>query len=177
LSGRAAAQLELKGFSQVFHYLRGKADWMVRGAPMEPRTGWSERGAALHFFLNNLVPSIRTGWIAITRRAAVWDSMRDDLPRLAPSDPAPESSGAAAAPLAVVLDRNGILLGAIEAGSPGASALDAMNPAPQTIRPDMTPHLAAVLLSARPYLLVTTAEGKYLGRYVADLRRGVSSRE
>jgi hypothetical protein len=153
--------------SQVFHYLRGKADWMVRGAPMEPRADLSERGAALPFFLINLVPVAREAWIAITRREAVWNSMRDDLPRLAPSEPAPEPSGGGVVPRAVVLDANGILLGAIESGAPGALALDAMNPAPQTIRPDMTPRLASVLLRARPYLLVTTAAGKYLGRYVA----------
>jgi rhodanese-related sulfurtransferase len=171
LSARAAAQLELTGFSHVFHYLRGKADWMVRGAPMEPPTGWSERGAALPYFLNNLVPAARQAWVALTRRAAVWNSMRDDLPKLAPGDPAPAPPSAdGRAVVAVVLDKNGVLLGAIEGKSSGASAgvsaLDAMNPAPQTIRPDMTPRLAAVLLRARPYLLVTTEMGKYLGRYV-----------
>ena len=41
-----------------------------------------------------------------------------------------------------------------------------MNPAPQTIRPDMTPRLAAQLLMSNPYLMVTTAMGKYLGRYL-----------
>lgn len=154
------------GFSRVYHYMRGKADWMVRGAPMEPRVGFSDRAAALPFFINNLVPAAREGWIAISRRDAVWNSMRDDLPKLAPDAPAPQVPGAAGrAPLAVVLDRNGILLGAIESDSPGKSAFDAMNPSPQTIRPDMTPRLAAELLRARPYLLVTTAEGKYLGRY------------
>ncbi len=156
----------------MFHYLRGKADWMVRGAPMEPPTGWSERGIALPYFLNNLFPAARESGIAITRREAVWSSMRDDLPKLAPTDPAPPPCGNGVVPRAVVLDANGILLGAIEDAAPGASALDAMNPAPQTIRPDMTPRLAAVLLRARPYLLVTTAEGKYLGRYVAAASRG-----
>ena len=41
-----------------------------------------------------------------------------------------------------------------------------MNPNPQTIRPDMTPRLATKLLKSNPYLMVTTAKGKYLGRYV-----------
>jgi hypothetical protein len=150
----------------VFRYLRGKADWMVRGMPMEPRVDLSERVAALPYFLNNLFPSLRETWITMTRRAAVWDSMRDDLPRLAPADLLPEFGGDGTAPRAVVLDANGILLGAIEDRSSGGSALDAMNPAPQTIRPDMTPGLAAVLLRARPYLLVTTAEGRYLGHYL-----------
>ena len=68
----------------------------------------------------------------------------------------------------VVLDRNGILLGTIEQSDPAPRALDAMNPTPQTIRPDMTPRLARKLLSSNPYLMVTTAKGKYLGRYVPE---------
>jgi len=43
-----------------------------------------------------------------------------------------------------------------------------MNPGPQTIRPDMTPRLAAKLMASNPYLLVTTAMGNYLGRYLAS---------
>jgi hypothetical protein len=148
--------------------MRGKADWMVRGMPMEPAPDLSERVAALPYFLNNLVPSVRETWIAITRRAAVWDSMRDDLPKLAPADSPAGLPATATVPRAVLLDAHGILLGAIEGRPSEASALDAMNPAPQTIRPDMTPRLAAVLLRARPYLLVTTAEGRYLGRYVSE---------
>jgi hypothetical protein len=44
-------------------------------------------------------------------------------------------------------------------------AIDAMNPAPQTIRPDMTHKLAATLLQKHRYILITTSYGKYLGRY------------
>ncbi|HEY2107977.1 MAG TPA: hypothetical protein VGH29_19425 [Candidatus Binataceae bacterium] len=64
-----------------------------------------------------------------------------------------------------MVDSAGILLGAIDHKQQGTSAGEAMNPAPQTIRPDMTPRLAADLLRHSPYLLITDAEGRYLGRY------------
>jgi hypothetical protein len=65
-----------------------------------------------------------------------------------------------------VLDSNGVLLGTVEQSGAAPRALDAMNPNPQTIRPDMTPRLAAHLLKSNPYLMVTTERGRYLGRYV-----------
>jgi hypothetical protein len=68
--------------------------------------------------------------------------------------------------LAVALLDDGTLLGSIEAALPEAKlAIDAINPAPQTIRPDMTDRLAARLLRKHRYLLVTDARGIYLGLY------------
>ncbi len=90
----------------------------------------------------------------------------DDLPRLAPCDRPPES-GIRGAVTAVVLNSEEVVLGSIEEGSTAERALDCMNPAPQTIRPDMTPALAAALLKRNRYLLVTTERGKYIGRYAA----------
>jgi hypothetical protein len=146
------------------HYLRGKADWMVRGLPCDPIPSMREKLRALPYFINNLTPGIRASWIAISRRPSVMQSARDDLPRLRPSDPIPTS---AARPdvVAVVLNSAGALLGAIEPNAKGARAIDAANPAPQTIRPDMTHRLAAHLLEKHRYILVTTSFGKYLGRY------------
>jgi hypothetical protein len=66
----------------------------------------------------------------------------------------------------VVLNSEVALLGAIEQSNAAPRSLDAMNPHPQTIRPDMTPRLATKLLKKNPYLIVTTEHGKYLGRYV-----------
>jgi hypothetical protein len=43
---------------------------------------------------------------------------------------------------------------------------DCINPAPQTIRADMTRRLAFKLLDHSPYLLVTDSEGRFLGRFV-----------
>lgn len=146
------------------HYLRGKADWMVRGLPCEPAPSMREKLRALPYFINNLAPSIRASWIRISRRATVIECTRDDLSRLRPSDPIPTSAPRSDV-LAVVLNSAGALLGAIEPNGKAPRALDAMNPAPQTIRPDMTHRLAATLLKKHRYLLVTTSFGKYLGRY------------
>lgn len=166
MSARAAAQLELKGFTEVYQYARGKADWIVRGLPSEPAAPMAERLRALPYFVHNLAPAVRRRWIGLSRRRGAAQSMADDLPRLRPGDPLPGSFTAAAAPFAVVLDGAGVLLGAIEQIRSELAAQEAMNPAPQTIRPDMTNALAKTLLRHAPYLFVTQADGRYLGRYI-----------
>lgn len=166
MSARAAAQLEYLGFGQVYRYTRGKADWIVRGLPAEPAAPMAERIRALPYFVHNLAPAIRQSWIRLSRRKGVGDSMTSELPQLRPDEPLPDSFKSTVTPLAVVVDSAGVLLGAIDQNRPGASACDAMDPAPQTIRPDMTRGLAASLLRDSPYLLITTTEGRYLGRYV-----------
>jgi hypothetical protein len=168
LSARAAAQLEFLNYSQVYRYSAGKADWIVRGLPSEPRASAAERIRALPYFANNVAPGLRTRWIRISQRRKVIDSTHDDLPRLAPSDPfAPSDRNTGAVqPLAVVLLGGGMLLGSIETPPPsGKVEIETLDPAPQTIRPDMTHRLAASLLRKHRYLLVTEADGVYLGRY------------
>jgi hypothetical protein len=137
----------------------------VRGLPAEPAAPMAERVRALPYFVHNEVPVLRQSWIWLSRRKTVGESMRSELPQLRPDEPLPDAFRSSAAPLAVVVDSGGILLGAIDGNRPGAPACEAMNPAPQTIRPDMTPQLAATLLRESPYLLITTADGRYLGRY------------
>lgn len=169
MSARAAAQLEFLNYAQVYHYPGGKADWIVRGLPSEPRASAVERIWALPYFLNNSAPGVRAAWIRVSKRRTVMAAMRDDLPRLRPDSPIAALNNAdarAAPPLAVALLDDGTLLGSIEAGRPEAKlAIDAINPAPQTIRPDMTDRLAARLLREHRYLLVTDASGIYLGLY------------
>jgi hypothetical protein len=157
----------LLGFTDVRHYFRGKADWMVRGLPMDPPAALSERVNTFRYFVNNLAPGLRSSWIHFTDRVRVDEFMRDDLVRLGPEDVVPPAVPNSPKPRAAVLDRNGVLLGAIERSDAAARALDAMDPNPQTIRPDMPPRLAKKLLKSNPSLMVTTAKGKYLGRYVA----------
>lgn len=125
-----------------------------------------EKLRALPYFINNLAPGIRANWIALTRRPSVIQRCKDDLSRLSPADPV-MASALRTDVVAVVLNADGILLGAIEPDGKGAPAiaLDAINPAPQTIRPDMTHRLAADLLEKHRYILITTSYGKYLGRY------------
>lgn len=146
------------------HYLRGKADWMLRGLPCDPAPPTREKLRALPYFINNLAPGIRAKWIALSRRPTVGQRAKDDLSRLHPPDLV-RVSIARSDVVAVVLNSDGVLLGAIEPGAKGANAIDAMNPAPQTIRPDMTHRLAAELLESHRYLLITTSFGKYIGRY------------
>jgi hypothetical protein len=134
--------------------------------PTNPPTPLPERVRALPYFVNNLAPGLREFWIHYSDRVRVAEFMRDDLVRLGPEDVAPPPPPDSPTPYAVVLDINGVLLGAIEPSGFTPRALDAMNPNPQTIRPDMTPRLATKLLKSNPYLLVTTAKGRYLGRYV-----------
>lgn len=145
------------------HYLRGKADWMVRGLPCDPAPSIREKLRALPYFIINLAPVLRAGWIAVSRRPTVVQCAKDDLPRLRPADPI--STAARTDVVGVVLNSDGVMLGAIEPNARGARAIDAVNPAPQTIRPDMANGLAAHLLERHHYILVTTSFGRYLGRY------------
>jgi hypothetical protein len=160
------AQLEVLRFTDVRQYFRGKVDWMVRGLPIDPPARLFERMRAFRYFVNNLAPGIRSFWIHYTDRVCVSEFTRDDLGRLGPEDHVAPASPGSPMPRAVVLNSEGTLLGAIEQSESAPRALDAMNPNPQTIRPDMTPRLATKLLKANPYLVVTTEHGKYLGRYV-----------
>jgi hypothetical protein len=153
------------GFTDVRHYFRGKADWMVRGLPMDPPPPLSERVRAFRYFVNNLAPGLRSSWIHFSDRARVDEFMRDDLVRLGPEDVVPPAAPDSPTPRAVVLNPDNVLLGAIERPDAAPRALDAMDPNPQTIRPDMSPRLAKKLLQSNSYLLVTTAMGKYIGPY------------
>jgi len=138
---------------------------MERNLPMDPPPPLSERLRALRYFLNNLAPGLRELWIHYSDRVRVAEFMHDDLARLGPDDSVPASSPNSSPPHAVVLNSDGVLLGTIEQPAAASQALDAMNPNPQTIRPDMTPRLATHLLKSNPYLIVTTEHGRYLGRY------------
>ena len=158
-------QLEVIGFTDVRHYFRGKVDWIVRGLPTDPPVPLLERLRAFPYFVNNLAPDLRTFWVHYSDRVRVDEFMRDDLVRLTPEDSVPSAAPNSPTPRAVVLNSDRVLLGTIENSDAASRALDAMNPNPQTIRPDMTPRLATHLLKSNPYLMVTTAKGKYLGRY------------
>ena len=125
--------------------------------PTDPPAPLSERMRALPYFINNLAPGLRTFWIHYSDRVRIDEFMRDDLVRLGPEDSVPPASPDSPTPRAVVMNSDGILLGTIEQTDAAPRALDAMNPNPQTIRPDMTLRLAAKLLASNPYLIVTTA--------------------
>ncbi len=161
--------------------MRGKTDWIVRGLPTEPPASIRERVAVLRYFVNNLAPGFRSAWIRLSRRITAADFARDDLDRIAPDSLAigPRAS-APGRSVAVVLNRDGVFLGVIEgdgaeAGRDSAQsrAIDLMDPAPQTIRPDMTLRLAAALSHPGEPLLITDAHGRYVGRYQPSETRTV----
>jgi hypothetical protein len=134
---------------------------------MDPSVPLSERARAFRYFVNNLAPGLRSFWIHFSDRVRVDEFMRDDLVRVGPEDVVSTAVPDSPKPRAVVLNPDNVLLGTIERPDAAPRALDAMDPNPQTIRPDMSPRLAKKLLKSNPYLMVTTAKGKYLGRYVA----------
>lgn len=144
--------------------MRGKADWIVRGLPTQPPAPPGERLRALPYFLNNLAPVLRNAWIRISRRATVGDLMRPVSICLRPEDSVSLLAENQSSP-AVVLNNDGVLLGVIDMNCEGRRAADVMDPACQTIRPDMTRWLASRLMRGKPYLMVTTATGHYLGVY------------
>ena len=141
---------------------------MVRGLPMDPPASLSERMSPFRYFVNNLAPRLRSSWIHFSDRVRVDEFMCDDLVRFGPEDVVPPAAPDSPTPRAVVLDPDNVLLGTIEQSDAASRALDAMDPNPQTIRPDMSPRLAEKLLKSNPYLIVTTAKGKYLGRYAGS---------
>jgi len=140
---------------------------MVRGLPTAPTAPLSEQIRPLRYFVNNLAPGIRAAWIRYSDRTTVRDSMRDDLAHIGPDDSVAAAPAGSPTPRAVVLNNDGVLLGAIDKSDSAPHAREIMNSAPQTIRPDMTPRLAAKLLESNRYLIVTTEHGKYLGRYLS----------
>ena len=150
---------------------------MVRGLPMDPPAPLSERMRGFRYFVNNLAPELRRFWIHYSDRVRIDEFMRDDLARFGPEDVVPPASPDSPTPRAVVLNLEGVLLGTVDTPDSAPRALDAMNPNPQTIRPDMTPRLAAKLLKSNPYLMVTTSKGKYLGRYDPELVDGFGQKQ
>src|SRR5579862_6261812 len=107
---------------------------MVRGLPMDPSPPLSERMRSFRYFANNLAPGLRASWIHFSDRVRVDEFMCDDLVRFGPEDVVPPAAPDSPTPRAVVLNPDGVLLGAIERADAAPRALDAMDPNPQTIR-------------------------------------------
>src|SRR3989441_11649878 len=115
MAPRAAARLELLGFTDVSHYKAGKLDWMAAGLPTEgenaarPRAGTVARKDVPVFSATDRVGDGRD-----RARAARWDA-------------------------AVAVDPNRVGLRLPRAGElangPGLLIHQAVRPAPRTLRP------------------------------------------
>ncbi len=128
----------------MFRYTPGKADWLASGRPSEGRAARHSRvGARAH----RDIPLCRLGERVETVRARV---------------------GATRWSEAVVVDAHGVVMGVLDAraldGDGGALVDAVMQPAPSTIRPQVTLRAAKEYLHRdAQHLLVTTSDGTLIG--------------
>ncbi len=145
MSPRAAWRLESLGFTQVYDYVAGKADWLAAGLPAEGALAELPRAIDV---VRRDVPICQ-----LTHRVA------DARQLLLASDHS----------VCVVTNDEGIVLGRIGRreldAEPGAVVEDAMESGPTTTRPDdPLDALAKRLETARvSSILVTTPDGRLVG--------------
>ena len=157
MSPRAAARLDSMGFTQVYDYVAGKADWGSAGLPIEGRNG-SETRAGAH--VRREVPTCRLD-----------DRLQDVCDKI----------GESGWDTCSVVDERRVVLGRIGRrairGRANVSAEEAMTPGPSTIRPSA--RLVTVVERMRRQKLtnipVTTSDGRLVGLLVReDAERAVA---
>jgi CBS domain-containing protein len=150
MSPRAAARLDSLGFTKVYDYVAGKADWGSAGLPLEGDDP-SEHRAGAH--VRTDVPTCRL----------------DE--RLADAQERAEKTGWETC---LVVDGRGVLLGRLGRRTlrrqENVSVEQAMTPGPSTLRPSA--RLAPVLERMRKQdltgLPVTTSSGRLVGFLLRD---------
>lgn len=160
MSPRAAARLETLGFTKVYDYLAGKADWLATALPSkgrsanEPAAGDIVRGDDIACHLG--------------------DRLGDSVDRVR----------AAGKDVCIVIDDHHVVLGRVRGraldGDPDALIEDVMQSGPSTIRPD-TP-LETVVKTLRDVgansTLVTDPGGRLIGTlYLEDAERQLEEYE
>ncbi|MCZ7571079.1 MAG: CBS domain-containing protein [Ardenticatenaceae bacterium] len=145
MSPRAAWRLESLGFTQVFDYTAGKADWFAFGLPAEgklaelPRAGEAARRDVPTCRLTERVGDVRT-----RVEAAGWDTC-------------------------LVVNEEGVVLGRLRAEALGADAAalveTIMEPGPTTIRPNTLLEAITTRMQARKVdsVVVSTSDGRLVG--------------
>ena len=145
MSPRAACRLEQLGFTQVYDYTAGKADWLAHGLETEGQQAGVLR--ARH-------------------------ALRGDVVTAPPDEPVGQvRARVVASPygFALVVAADGTLVGRLRAaalaGDPAAHAEQVMEAGPSTVRPDRP--LAELVELMRDhdlrFMLVTSPEGRLLG--------------
>lgn len=153
MSPRAACRLEALGFTEAYDYGGGKADWLARALPTEGAEPPPPRVAD------------------VLRHDVVTADLRERMADVAPRvDASPYG-------FALVTGGGGVLHGRLRSaalqGDPTASAAQAMEPGPSTIRPDTERAALAHRLSERQLTtaIVTDPDGVLLGIVtLADLQ-------
>jgi CBS domain-containing protein len=146
MSPRAAWRLESLGFTEVYDYAAGKADWLAWGLPQE--------GRAAH------VPTVGE----VARRDVPICELAD---RVADAQARAQAAGFDAC---VVINERRIVLGLLrsqelETADPTATAEQVMRAGPTTDRPNVAARDAGARMRARGVdaLLVTTPDGTLVG--------------
>jgi CBS domain-containing protein len=150
MSPRAACRLETLGFTAVYDYTAGKADWLAAGLPTEGTAATPLRAGAL---------------------------ARTDTPTCTPADTVATARQRVAASdedRCVVISGDGIVLGVLDqtvlTGDHDTPAGDAMRAGPSTVRAhedlhDLDRRMHAHNVTA---ILVTDPEGRLLGLLQRD---------
>jgi Mg/Co/Ni transporter MgtE len=150
MSPRAASRLESIGFSEVYDYVAGKADWGSAGLPLEGTRGSETRVGA---YLRRDVPTCHVdeelAEVRARVRAAGWDTCF------------------------VINDENvvlGRLVRSALASEDEASVEEAMANGPSTVRPSLELEQAVERMRQQDLatLPVTTSEGRLLGLLERD---------
>ncbi len=143
MSSRAAWRLESLGFTKVYRYTAGKVDWLANGLPSEgAKAGELKVGKLVRKDVPTCHMGEKIGEVARRVSSADWD-------------------------VCPVVNAERIVLGMLWPddlnSDPESTAEQRMQPGPQTIRPDTTPHDAQQYFRKREYVLVTTSDGELIG--------------
>jgi predicted transcriptional regulator len=145
MSPRAACRLESLGFTQVFDYVPGKADWFASGLPRDGK-----------------LASLPT----------VGDVARRDVPTCAPAEKVGATQERAAGwDRCVVVSKERVVLGQLReeelTSDPEASVEEVMRNGPATFRPNEPVGKVARRMRERGAraVLVTTSDGRLVGLF------------
>src|SRR6266536_1105424 len=145
MSGRAAWRLEAFGFSQVYRYHDGKADWLASGLPSEGRLAHLPR---IDEMAHQGVPTCQ-----LDERIGAVQSLVEET----------------GFELCVVVNAQRVVLGVVRGkalhASPDTLVEQVMQPAPVTYRPNVTVDELAHHLEGSnvKHALVSTADGVLVG--------------
>jgi CBS domain-containing protein len=150
VSPRAASRLESLGFTQVYDYVAGKADWGSAGLPLEGEDGSATRAGA---YVRTDVPACRLEddleGVRRRVRGAGWDTC-------------------------LVVDEERVVLGrlgrAVLDGTGPGSVEEVMTPGPSTIRPSarLGPTVERMRSQNLSSLPVTSSDGRLVGLLVRE---------
>jgi CBS-domain-containing membrane protein len=154
MSPRAACRLETLGFTEVYDYVPGKADWLAHNLPVEGEQ--ADAATAGRVARADMVTCRLDEPIGVVRERI---------------DGSPYGFALVTSPGGVVLGR---LRRSVLGGDPGQPAEALMEPGPSTVRADTPAPVLAKRLAERELrtAIVTTPEGVLIGiASRADLER------